>query len=385
MRTGILLDRRLMGAAIVSACLLAFCVGVAPSAYAFDETTSTYTPGVGCADCHNPNGTTGTGTRVGPHSGYSASTNACECCHMVHDAPTANKLLPGETIKSTCFTCHDGTTTQGQGVYGAIEARGASVGAQHRIETTSVVPGGSATTGGSATMAFSGPNQTLTCSDCHSPHGRNLVTPFLGERQRSYWFQRDYHGLLTVQVQSRLLKQRPGGVATAVAEYGSDWCLACHAGRASGLPTTHNHPVESLITTTNPANYRAAAIVSAGPYPTSQTTIGPMGINTKVAGYNRGYLWPYPRTGAQAGRYPICQQCHEDLRYVGELTTAGLPAQALPSTATVTSPDGRTASDNPRFQNFPHETTGYRLLVEATTTAYSDDLCLNCHPLQQLP
>ncbi|MCX8007328.1 MAG: hypothetical protein N3B11_04335 [Coriobacteriia bacterium] len=366
--------------------LACFVVGAfwASQALAFDETTSTYTPGVGCANCHNPNGTTGTGTRVGPHSGYSATTSACECCHTVHDAPTANKLLPGETIKSTCFTCHDGTTTQGQGVYGAIAARGATVGAQHRIETTSVVPGGNAATGGSLAMAFSGPNQTLTCSDCHSPHGRNLVTPFLGERQRSYWFQRDYHGLLTVQVQSRLLKQRPGGVATAVAEYGSDWCLACHAGRASGLPATHNHPVESRLTTVNPANYRLAAIVaSAGP--TSQTTIGPMGINTKNPGYNLGYLWPYPRTGAQAGRYPICQQCHEDLRYVGELTTAGLPAQAMPSTATVTSPDGRTSTDNPRFQNFPHETLGYRMLVEATTTAYSDDLCLNCHPVLQLP
>lgn len=382
MRGRVLMGKPAFRVVLAIACA-ATCLFWASAAFAFDETTSTYTPGVGCADCHNPNGTTGTGTRVGPHSGYSATTSACECCHTVHDAPTANKLLPGETIKSTCFTCHDGTTTQGQGVYDAIQARGASVGAQHRIETTSVVPGGNASDGGSATMAFSGPGQTLTCSDCHSPHGRNLVTPFLGERQRSYWFQRDYHGLLTVQVQSRLLKQRPGGVATAVAEYGSDWCLACHAGRASGLSTTHNHPVESLLTTATPANYRLAAIIAPGPYPTAETTLGPMGINTKVSGYNRGYLWPYPRTGAQQGRYPICQQCHEDTRYVGALTADG--TQAAPSTATVTSPDGRTESDNPRFQNFPHETLGYRMLVEATTTAYSDDLCLNCHPTAQLP
>ncbi len=354
------------------------------NALAFDETTSTYTPGVGCADCHNPNGTTGTGTRLGPHANYSATTSACECCHTIHDAPTANKLLPGETIKATCLTCHDGTSAEGQGVYGAIEARGAVVGARHSIEMTNVVPGGNPSDGGSATMAFSGPNQTLTCSDCHSPHGRNLVTPFLGERQRSYWFQRDYHGLLTVQVQSRLLKQRPGGAATAVAEYGSDWCLACHQGRASGMAMIHNHPVESSLTTSNPANYRLAAIIGPGPYPTSDTTMAPMGINTRLSGqYNRGYLWPYPRTGAQAGRHPICQQCHEDTRYVGELTTDG--TAAAPSTATVTSPDGRTASDNPRFQNFPHETVGYRMLVEATVTAYTDDLCLNCHPTAQLP
>jgi hypothetical protein len=45
----------------------------------------------------------------------------------------------------------------------------------------------------------------------------------------------------------------------------------------------------------------------------------------------------------------------------------------------VTAADGRVSTDNPRFQNFPHETTGYRMLVEATTTAYYDDLCINCH------
>jgi hypothetical protein len=38
------------------------------------------------------------------------------------------------------------------------------------------------------------------------------------------------------------------------------------------------------------------------------------------------------------------------------------------------------AYDNPRFQNFPHETTNSRMLVEEY-----DDLCLNCHPMSQLP
>jgi hypothetical protein len=77
---------------------------------------------------------------------------------------------------------------------------------------------------------------------------------------------------------------------------------------------------------------------------------------------------------------------------VGELIGNGSVGDA--ATATIAAADnvywnGTTwaiaASDNPRFQNFPHETLGYRLLVEATTTAYSDDLCLNCHPTAQLP
>jgi predicted CXXCH cytochrome family protein len=37
-------------------------------------------------------------------------------------------------------------------------------------------------------------------------------------------------------------------------------------------------------------------------------------------------------------------------------------------------------TDNPRFQNFPHETENPQLLVET-----DDDLCLNCHTPANLP
>jgi len=105
---------------------------------------------------------------------------------------------------------------------------------------------------------------------------------------------------------------------------------------------------------------------------------------------NAGYLMPYPRTtgvAGQSGRAPICQQCHEDARVAGNLSASG-EASAAPfqvSSPVWTEPDGSSSSDNPRFQNFPHETAGYRMLVEATQTAYYDDLCLNCHASDQLP
>jgi hypothetical protein len=105
---------------------------------------------------------------------------------------------------------------------------------------------------------------------------------------------------------------------------------------------------------------------------TSLTVLGTM------AGTNRGYLMPYPRTAEQGQHAPICQQCHEDARDVGTLSADGMSADA--ATFTITTPDGATSSDDPRFQSFPHETTLDNLLVET-----GDDLCLNCHPPAALP
>lgn len=364
---------------VVALAAAALVLAFAPAAFAYKETTSTYIPSDGfgsCGFCHYPNWT---GNSAGPHRGYTTATRACKTCHTLHVAPSPLKLLPAATIEGTCEVCHDGTG--GRGLYGTIKARGLNVGADHSTESTTVVPGGNATNGGALAMAFRGGGGTLTCTDCHSPHGKDLVTAFLGERQREPQFDQ-----LPVYVSARLLRRKPAATAAAVNEYGSDWCLTCHAGRASGLPGVMNHPVESLLTTTSPYNYRVAAIVGPGPYPTSVTVTGPAGIDTDVPGYNRAYLWPYPRTGAQKDRKPICQQCHEDTRDVGTLTAAG--NEASPTVAQLTgypAGDGYGVNDNPRFQNFPHETTGFRLLVEATATATTDDLCTNCHPPVALP
>lgn len=363
-----------MGVRFLRTCLLLIATAIlafASPAFAFDETTSTAGDWATCMECHYPGAMGNTGTRWGPHGGYATTTNACKTCHTLHDAPSGFKLLPGETIHATCMTCHDGTATIGEGVYGAISGRGLAVASGHRIETTSAVPGGNAADGGSATISFAGPGGKLTCSDCHSPHGNDCVNPFLGERQRAYRW-----GIMTLQTQNRLLKRSPTGATTSTASYGSDWCLACHKGRGPGLSEAHNHPAESKWTTATPFIYNNVARLNAGVNATA-TTLGPLAAN------NGGYLMPYPRTAEQTGHAPICQQCHEDARDVGSLSATGNAGTVKPYMVGIA--DGRSLTDNPRFQNFPHESTNYRMLVEATSTAFYDDLCLNCHPVQQLP
>jgi predicted CXXCH cytochrome family protein len=329
------------------------------------------------------------GEFAGPHSGFTNATDKCDNCHTVHVAP-ATQLLPGPTIVSTCFTCHDGTS--GWGVYGAIESWGGTVGGGHSYESTNVVPGGDAATGGSVVTTFSGPGDTLICTDCHSPHGTEIVEPFKGDRRR---IRHDHRSITS----SRLLRQRPTGAVATATVYGSDWCAACHAGRPSG-GAVHNHPVDSTDTHANPFDYGNVAVL-ASEDPTSVTETGTLGgvygtgnshdwpADTDPPG-NRGFLMPYPRTPEQSGHAPICQQCHEDSRSVGSLVGDGSIGDA--ETADIGRADGAwwdggsdtwvsdAGFSNPLYQNFPHETENDYMLVET-----DDDLCLNCHPAAGLP
>jgi hypothetical protein len=310
--------------------------------------------------------------RVGPHGGYTTATTKCAVCHTVHAATDGSyKLLPGPTVLASCRVCHDGTG--GYGVYGTIAKRNLTVGATHSIDTTNVIPGGDASTGGSASRTFGGVAGTMTCDDCHSPHAANVVAAFSGERIR---FHASDLGWITTWSTSKLLKQKPTGATLAVAEYGSDWCLACHAGRVSG-GSVHNHPVDSVTTTPTPYVYDRAAIVTADNALT--TTIGTLGLLGFPPGqwHNRGFVMPYPRTTDQQGHNPICQQCHEDTRVVGE-PGAVVPAQIERYGDGLT--DGDVGIDNPLFQGFPHETQNDNMLVET-----GDNLCLNCHPVGSLP
>jgi predicted CXXCH cytochrome family protein len=362
-------------------------------------------PAMDCESCHGqydvglggPVNGYRQGNFSGPHGGYTDMTGKCNNCHEVHDAPSgAVTLLIGSTVVGTCFTCHDGTG--GWGVYGVIQTRtGTAPAGGHSYEATNVVPGGDAASGGPSTGSFEGPGSTLICIDCHSPHANDVVEPFVGDRRRIR--------TNTPAIEStRLLKQQPTGASVAVTRYGSDWCLACHAGRASGA-SVHNHPVESVATVAVPYDYNNLPVLDSDS-PTSVTILSTLGGITYADGVpsenynphdwpapptmsgNRGYLMPYPRTALQSGHLPICQQCHEDSRSVGQLTGDGSVGDA--EVTDVWAADGvywagdhwepGWSFDNPSFQNFPHETQNTNMLVEP-----ADDLCTNCHPVVALP
>jgi predicted CXXCH cytochrome family protein len=337
---------------VIAAAVLLGALVCAGPALAFDETGGGETD---CTVCHTY-GPPVNQDSTGPHGGYSTTTNKCETCHTIHQAPAGIMLLPGATIRDTCFTCHDGTG--GNGVYGAI----ASPQAEHRIDATLTVPGGDPITGGDADYTFTGENSFMSCDDCHSPHNSSTVATFTGDRLRvnaasnSAFFS------------NRLLKKRPNGSLYDIDEYGSDWCGACHKGRLTFGSGINNHPVESTATT-DYYHYEGVARVTG--FNVSTTETGTVGQT------NFGYVMPYPRTTDQEDHYPICQQCHEDARSVGDVNEGQVDnTEDFDPRLDGGGPPG----GNPLYQNFPHESENAYFLLET-----EDDLCTNCHPPSQLP
>ena len=359
--------------------LLVFAVMLFIPAYAFayNEGGTVTSSLTACTACHGvTTGSPTTGTvdvsRTGPHANYTTTSSKCGVCHSVHQASSAN-LLPAATASAACATCHDGTG--GNGVYGVLAARGLTVAAAHRVDKTNVVPGGDAANGGPATVSFSGPGGTLSCDDCHSPHGSSVVTAFTSDRLRAASYETTWNAGVRSFTSSALLKQRPGVyTGTPITEYGSNWCGACHQGRINhSMGSAFNHPVESTATAATPYIYRNVPVLS-GSTTSSVLTLGAMGRT------NGGYLMLQAPAEPSSQRHPpICQQCHGDVRNVGKLADDGQSAR--PAAFTVTTPNGTTSTDNPRFQVFPHESTSPRFKVESVT----DDLCLNCHTTMSLP
>ncbi len=284
------------------------------SAYHTDGREGSYA----CVDCHGDDRDDWTGE--GPHGYYTATTKKCRMCHTVHAAPADSVLLlPTPTISGSCFTCHDGTGAVG--VYSQMTARGGTVAAEHRIDTTTAVPGGSLPLDG-----------LLGCTSCHTPHRATALQSYVRDTGHAF-HSKDFYET------NSLLRDDVGGLSDgSITAYGGAWCAACHDQRSSASTMTLNHP-------------------------TTETVTYDLGRS------NAGYLMVPVGTGARQA--PYCQQCHEDARDVETTFSASLRDYGYPV------PDAPT---NPTYTAFPHQTANPHMRVEV-----GDDLCMNCHPVSDLP
>jgi hypothetical protein len=258
----------------------------------------------------------------GPHGGYSSVTDKCRACHDVHEAAGSYSLLPANTIFDTCQSCHDGSYTQAENfVYGQVFGGEPPDNYGHRMNTgTVVIPGGD------TTVPAYGPDNGMTCSNCHSPHGNE--TRMITE---------DYYCDATATISDHLLLRDPGRATGTALSYGSKWCTDCHDRRHNERAGIYNHPV----------------------------SLGLTYLSASIARDNTNFQMD-PVNPTNTRTEPICQHCHEDKRDVE---------------SPFTQPTEPTASNtNPKYNNFPHEAENRYLVAET-----GDDLCLNCHPPEDLP
>ncbi|MCE5204102.1 MAG: hypothetical protein LLG24_07835 [Actinomycetia bacterium] len=295
-------SRMVMAVWVVAVALLVsgavvLAVPAAAFGYHADGREGTYA----CVDCHGDERDDWTGE--GPHGYYTGSTSKCKMCHTVHDAAAGGVLLlPTPTVSQSCFTCHDGTGAVG--VYSQIVSRGGTVQAEHAIDTTSAVPGGSLPLDG-----------LLGCTSCHTPHRATALAPYLKDTGRAMASKEYVYS-------NSLLRDDVNGLPNGtITNYGGAWCAACHDGRTS-VGMSNNHP-------------------------TTETVAYDLGRSN--VGYAMAPVGTAPR------QEPYCQQCHEDARDVEAAFSASLKDYGYPP------PDAPT---NPAYTAFPHQTANLNMTLE---------------------
>lgn len=356
----------------------------------------------------------------GPHGNYTTATNFCVICHQVHDTNNSSLLRMGaEKATDVCLYCHDLTQSKyapysfydsgsvTASVYAAhrvpgivlphdyVNALGEQVSGGRDYELSGyIVPGGSETDGGLG--YFDGSRQgklsgnILSCFSCHSVHAvaGSMVKPYLGESQIKVAVEESGHEE-KLYLTSRLLRNQPNIAAEYVYEYGAQWCLTCHRGRGGALMEGFNHPVQNegygynFLNILPESEYifpggKDAALLDI--FEKKYVLVDDGLENGTMEGAHirrepRSNSWfamlpqdPLSGTDRPDGNTvysndgPSCQQCHANPRDVERPFSIG------------------GVEENPLRMSFPHVSRNRNLLLESI-----DDLCTNCHGLENLP
>jgi predicted CXXCH cytochrome family protein len=164
------------------------------------------------------------GSYVGGYS--TVAQNACEACHMSHNAPGAARLLRG-TDENDCASCHSGGTNVSPAIPNVFAEFAKTA---HPFATT-------ANPHDASESVLLNQNRHATCVDCHNPHAAQKDSTFLpppGVRPSQT-------GVAGVSASDGVTVVNP-----AVNQY--EVCLRCH-GTSSGKvvnPTYGYHPVRAV-------------------------------------------------------------------------------------------------------------------------------------------
>lgn len=289
---------------------------------------------------------------LGPHANYTDDTQACRECHALHEAPSpvgavllkASASTIEQAVLATCNLCHG---AGGPAIYKPYAVPTFTVQSRHSptitLTTFSYL--------GIATPEAGVPAiRKILCLSCHNPHGSSLYTVPTFTSDTTYGVS---NALLRLPGTASIGFRLPGAGTTGTpAAYGAQWCRDCHNKPENIVahklgPSGEPHPISSTAT------YQLVWYWATPTY-----------VQGKLGGTTSAYVM-YDRALIDDPD-PICQQCHEDARNVEgvfRVTTASY-----------------LATDNPPYKNFPHQGINPGFRVET-----GDDLCTNCHPIEELP
>jgi predicted CXXCH cytochrome family protein len=220
-----------------------------------------------------------------PHGGFTAITEKCYQCHVVHTASAETQLLfpRGATPKELCYTCHDGTGASTD-IRSQFGESGESVESSHPVAAG-----------------------VLSCSDCHTPHkGPEEGNP------------------------------RSLAVGASLESTGNDVCGVCHGPgstlRGGDLLTSFTGSAHDTSTTPPPSGTQIKCGACHVPHGSENAAL----IPTAVVGAS-GTTHTVSVT-TTSGPRPFCEACHDVARggYKGPETYAS-SKHATVTTSTVAS------------------------------------------------
>jgi predicted CXXCH cytochrome family protein len=228
--------------------------------------------------------TTKTSTVVGEYANVAA--NACNSCHVMHNAPGQARLLRGVN-EQDCIACHGGGTNispAAPNVFAEFSKTG------HPLTSNGVHDAGES--------VLLNQNRHSTCADCHNAHSANQVTSFPAPP-----------ALRVSQNQIAGISANDGVtiVAPAVNQYEN--CLRCH-GTSTGkaINPVYGYAPTRLVSAGDPLNIIPQfALSSSSSHPVTHDSNSPL---------SQPSLRPYMTNldgvtqGRSMGVRILCTDCH---------------------------------------------------------------------------
>ena len=282
----------------------------------------------------------------GPHGGFGPATDACAGCHRAHTAQAGHLLIASST--ALCQSCHgpgatgadtnvsDGVyvSRSSSGAYGVVgdslkgggfanafmdtNDNGVADGASRATTSNHTFDGSNGTVWGNGALnSGAGPTISLSCGNCHNPHGRagtGGVATFRILRS----IPTGSSASAGVDVPDPATKNYTIANTDGARNYWneaspsliSSWCSQCHTRYLAGIGSANNPSGDAIFTFRHTTNIAGEACMSCH---VAHGTAAVMGTNSGSVPWPGGGTTPNGSARSSLLRLDsrgVCYKCH---------------------------------------------------------------------------